>query len=80
MQQPATDETLDIPSCILPRDEEEELGGLYHGSYKAIANVDFLKAAGITHVVNTATYPEKGFALKCILSQLTTVMRLLLRD
>ena len=60
--QSAAAEVLDIPSCILPRAVDKGLGGLYHGDYKAAMNLDFFKEAGITHVVNTAGDPEKGFA------------------
>lgn len=58
-------EAQDIPSCILPRDNDKGLGGLYHGGFKAFTNLDFFKEVGITHVVNTAAAadPEKGFPL-----------------
>ena len=48
------DPPLKIPSCILPREAAAGLGGLFHGGYKAVMNVDFLKKESITHVVNTA--------------------------
>ena len=55
------------PSCIISPDltapgqagdlEREggvKVGGLYHGSFRAIMNTDFLKKEGVTHIVNTA--------------------------
>ena len=44
-------EAPDTPSCILSRDKNKGLGGLYHGG---VMNGTFLKKEGITHVVNTA--------------------------
>ncbi|CAI8038936.1 hypothetical protein GBAR_LOCUS21679 [Geodia barretti] len=41
-----------VPSCIEER--REGRGGLWHGGFKAVMNHDFLRAEGITHVVNTA--------------------------
>ena len=55
--------SVDIPRCILPRDSDKGLGGLYHGGFKAAMNLDFFKEAGITHVVNTTSDPEKQFTL-----------------
>ena len=40
------------PSRILSGDAGQ--GGLFHGGFKAVMNVDFLKKEGVTHVVNTA--------------------------
>ena len=51
MAQPRSSDT---PSCILPRDEANGLGGLFHGGYRAVMNIDFLQSEGVTHVVNTA--------------------------
>ena len=48
------DPPLKIPSCILPRGEATGLGGLFHGGYKAVMNVEFLKKEGVTHIVSTA--------------------------
>ena len=42
------------PSCILNHDESGKLGALFHGGFKAIMNVYFLKEERVTHVVNTA--------------------------
>lgn len=44
------------PSCIIsPLDASPGgLGGLYHGSFRAVMNMDFLKKEGVTHIVNTA--------------------------
>ena len=55
------------PSCIISPDltapqagdlEGEgggvKVGGLYHGSFRAVMNTDFLKKEGVTHIVNTA--------------------------
>ena len=53
------DPPLKTPSCILPR--EAGLGGLFHGGFKAVMNVDFLKKEGVTHIVNTAKGLETQF-------------------
>ena len=44
------------PSCIIPPDTTSSggLGGLYHGTFRAVMNTDFLKKEGVTHIVNTA--------------------------
>lgn len=41
-----------VPSCILT--SSSELGGLFHGGFKAVMNTEFLKREKVTHVVNTA--------------------------
>ena len=54
------------PSCIIspnvtapqagdsPGGRGVKEGGLYHGSFRAVMNTDFLKKEGVTHIVNTA--------------------------
>ena len=43
-----------VPSCILAVDKSLGLGGLFHGGFKAVMNVEFLKKEMVTHIVNTA--------------------------
>ena len=60
------------PSCILPRESAAGLGGLFHGGFKAVMNVDFLKGEGVTHVVNTAKGLEGRYGHKYTVSSTST--------
>ena len=67
-------QVLVTPSCILPVETAAGLGGLFHGGFKAVMNVDFLKKEGVTHIVNTAKGLESRYGQKYTVSS-TTIHR-----
>lgn len=49
------------PSLILPADEASGTGALFHGGYRCVGNLGFMRRHGVRRVVNTALRLESFF-------------------